>query len=177
MRPGVHRRGFLQSLDVLIHYPRGDVLHLHIPDDGVDVVGNQRVLAVVHRHAPPLFAIEGDEVRQELRNILIGGRKEGVGAFLTLNLCLALQCLLVGSAGFPFLLGFAVLVHIGINNRIVFLSLDDGCHNEPSFLMSQIKRLQPLVKRPFGNSYGVTNSYAFEKALLHKAVCLCPADA
>ena len=42
--------------------------------------------------------------------------------------------------------------------------------------MSQIKRLQPLVKRPFGNSYGVTNSYAFEKALLHKAVCLCPAD-
>ena len=43
--------------------------------------------------------------------------------------------------------------------------------------MSQIKRLQPLVKRPFGNSYGVTNSYAFEKALLHKAVCLCPADA
>ena len=42
--------------------------------------------------------------------------------------------------------------------------------------MSQIKRLQPLVKRPFGNSYGVTNSYAFEKALLHKTVCLCPAD-
>lgn len=43
---------------------------------------------------------------------------------------------------------------------IVFLSFDDGCHNEPSFLMSQVKRLQPLVKRPFGNSYGVTNSYA-----------------
>ena len=176
VRPGVHRRGFLQSLDVLIHYPRGDVLHLHIPNDGVDVVGNQRVLAVVHRHAPPLFAIEGDEVRQELRNILIGGRKEGVGAFLTLNLCLALQCLLVGSAGFPFLLGLAVLVHIGVDDGIVFLSFDNGCHNEPSFLMSQIKRLQPLVKRPLGNSYGVTNSYAFEKALLHKTVCLCPAN-
>ena len=42
--------------------------------------------------------------------------------------------------------------------------------------MSQVKRLQPLVKRPLGNSYGVTNSYAFEKALLHKTVCLCPAD-
>lgn len=147
------------------------------PDDGVDVVGDQRVLAVIHGHPPPLFAVEGNEVGQELRNILIGGRKEGVGAFLTLDLCLALQCLLIGSAGFPLLLGLAVLVHIGINNRIVFLSFDDGCHNEPSFLMSQIKRLQPLVKRPFGNSYGVANSYAFEKALLHKAVCLCPADA
>ena len=139
VRPGVHSRGFLQSLDVLIHYPRGDVLHLHIPNDGVDVVGNQRVLAVVHRHAPPLFAIEGDEVRQELRNILIGGRKEGVGAFLTLNLCLALQCLLVGSAGFPFLLGLAVLVHIGVDDGIVFLSFDNGCHNESSFLVSQVK--------------------------------------
>src|SRR5699024_1078257 len=104
-----------------------------------------------------------------------GGRQEGVGAFLALDLRLALQCLLVGSAGFPLLLGLAVLVHIGINNRIVFLSFDYGCHNEPSFLMSQIKRLQPLVKRPLGNSYGVTNSYAFEKALLHKTVCLCPA--
>ena len=62
VRPGIHRRGFLQSLDVLIHYPRGDVLHLHIPDDGVDIVGDQRVLTVVHGHAPPLFAIEGDEV-------------------------------------------------------------------------------------------------------------------
>lgn len=110
-----------------------------IPNDGVDVVGNQRVLAVVHRHAPLLFAIEGDEVRQELRNILIGGRKEGVGAFLALNLCLALQCLLVGSAGFPFLLGLAVLVHIGVDDGIVFLSFDNGCHNESSFLVSQVK--------------------------------------
>ena len=41
VRLGVHRRGFLQSLDVLVHHPRGDVLHLHVPDDGVDVVGNQ----------------------------------------------------------------------------------------------------------------------------------------
>ena len=120
--PGIHRRGFLQGLNVLVHYPRGDILHLHIPDDGVDIVGDQRVLAVIHGHAPPLFAVEGDEVRQELRNILIGGRKEGVGAFLALNLRLALQCLLVGSAGFPFLLGLAILVYIGINNRIVFLS-------------------------------------------------------
>ena len=112
VRPGVHRRGFLQGLDVLVHHPRGDVLHLHIPDDGVDVVGNQRVLAVVHGHTPPFFTIEGDEVRQELRNILIGGRKKGVGAFLALDLCLALQCLLIGSAGFPLLFGLAVLVHM-----------------------------------------------------------------
>ena len=40
MGPGIHRRGFLQSLDVLVHYSRGDLLHLHIPDDGVDVVGD-----------------------------------------------------------------------------------------------------------------------------------------
>ena len=99
-----------------------NVLHLHVPDDGVDIVGDQRVLAVIHGHAPPLFAIEGDEVRQELRNILIGGRKEGVGAFLALNLCFALQCLLIGSAGFPLLLGLAVLVHIGVDDGIVFLS-------------------------------------------------------
>ena len=91
VRSGIHRRGFLQGLDVLVHHPRGDVLHLHVPDDGVDVVGDQRVLAVVHGHAPPLFAVEGNEVGQELRNILIGGRKEGVGAFLTLDLRLALQ--------------------------------------------------------------------------------------
>ena len=26
-----------------------------------------------------------------------------------------------------------------INNRIVFLSFDNGCHNEPSFLVSQVK--------------------------------------
>src|SRR5699024_9469799 len=99
-----------------------------------------------------------------------GGRQEGVGAFLALNLCLALQCLLIGSAGFPLLLGLAILVHIGINNRIVFLSFDDGCHNESSFLMSQIKRLQPLVKRPFGNSYGVTNSYDFKVPFLHEKI-------
>ena len=177
MCPGVHRRGFLQSLDVLVHHPCGDILHLHIPDDGVDVVGNQRVLAVVHGHAPPLFAVEGNKVGQGLRNILIGRRQEGVGAFLALNLRLALQCFLVRGTGFPLLLGLAVLVRIGINNRIVFLSFDDGCHNEPSFLMSQIKRLQPLVKRPLGNSYGVANSYAFEKVLLHKAVCLRSTDA
>ena len=136
---GVHRRGFLQGLDVLVHHTGRDVLYLHIPDDGVDVVGDQRVLAVVHGHAPPLFAVEGDEVQQKLRDTLIAGREKRPGGFLILYLCLALQCVLIAGAGLPLLLGFAVLVHIGVDDGIVFLSFDDGCHNEPSFLVSQVK--------------------------------------
>ena len=136
---GVHRRSFLQGLDVLVHHSGRDVLHFHIPDDGVDVVSDQGVLAVIHGNAPPLFAVEGDEVQQELRDTLIAGREKRPGGFLILHFRLAFQCVLIAGAGLPLLLGLAVLVHIGVDDGIVFLSFDNGCHNEPSFLVSQVK--------------------------------------
>ena len=136
---GVYCRGFLQDLDVLVHHTRRDVLHFHVPDDGVDVVGDQGVLAVIHGHAPPLFAVEGDEVQQKLRDTLIAGREKRPGSFLILHLRLAFQCVLIAGAGLPLLLGLAVLVHIGVDDGIVFLSFDNRCHNEPSFLVSQVK--------------------------------------
>ena len=36
--------GFLQGLNVLVHHTGRDVLYLHIPDDGVDVVDNGIIL-------------------------------------------------------------------------------------------------------------------------------------
>ena len=65
---------------------------------------------------------------------------------LIFNLSLALQGLLMGTPGFPLLFGFAVLVNIVVNNGIVFLSLDDRCHIDTSFLRSQIEGIKPLVK-------------------------------
>ena len=136
MGPGIHRRGFLQSLDVLVHYSRGDLLHLQIPYDGVDVVGDQRVLAVIHGHAPLLFPIERNKVQKKLRNGLIAGREKGSSVLLVLHLRLALQCVLVGGASLPLLPGLTVLVRVIVNNGIILFSFDNRCHNDTSFLMS-----------------------------------------
>ena len=90
----------------------GDVLHLHIPNHGVDVVENQRVLAVIYGHTPLLFTVEGGKVWQGLHNLLIAGRKKEVWGFPAINLCPVLQYLLIGCVGPPFLIGPPVLVHI-----------------------------------------------------------------
>ena len=103
---GGHRRRFLQGLNVLVHYTGRDVLHLQIPDDGVNIVGDEGGLAVVHGHAPPLFAVEGDEVQHELLDGLVAGREEGARGLFALNLRLALQCLLVSSCYLPLCLAF-----------------------------------------------------------------------
>ena len=131
--------GFLQSLDVLVHYSRRDLLDLQISNNGVDVVGNQRVLAVVHGYTPPLFTIERNKVQKELRNGLIGGREKSSRELLVLYLRLTLQCVLVGSAGFPFLPGLTVLVRIVVDDRIVLFAFDDRCHSDTSFLLSHIE--------------------------------------
>ena len=41
--PSVHRSSFLQSLDVFIHNPRGGIMHLHVPDDGGNIVDDHRI--------------------------------------------------------------------------------------------------------------------------------------
>ena len=139
----VHLRGnsgsFLQSLDVLVHDSRRDLLNLQIPYNGVDVVGDQRVLAVVHGYAPPLFTIERNKVQKELRNGLIGGREKSSRELLILHLRLTLQCVLVGSAGLPFLPGLTVLVRVVVDYRIVLFAFDDRCHSVTSFLLSHIE--------------------------------------
>ena len=68
----------------------------------------------------------------------------------------------MSAPGFPFLLGFSVLVNIVVYNGIILFTFDDRCHNIISFLRSDVEGIQPLVKRPLGYSYGVTNSHDFE---------------
>ena len=93
-------------------------------------------MAVVHGHAPLLFSVEGNKVQKKFRNGLIAGREEGPRELLVFHLRLALQCVLVRGAGFPFLPGLTVLVRVIVNNGIVLFSFDDRCHNDTSFLMS-----------------------------------------
>ena len=82
------------------------------------------------------------------------------------------------AVGIAFILLFLTFfIVIGVNNRVVLFPFDDRCHNEPSFLFLQIKRLQPFVKRLLGNSYGVTNSYALKKVFRNEVVSRVGADA
>ena len=131
---GRHRLGFLQGLDITVNRTGSNRLYLHITDDRIDIVRNQRRLAVIHRHAPFLFSVKRYEVIKELGDRLIAWREESSRVLLIFDFCLALQGLFVGMPGFPLLFGFSVFVHIVVNNGIVFLSLDYRCHIVLPFL-------------------------------------------
>ena len=62
---------FLECLNVFIHYAGCDRLHFQIADNGVDVVGNQGKLSVIHRDAPLSFAIGSNKVMQKFPNSLL----------------------------------------------------------------------------------------------------------
>ena len=164
MGPGIHRRGFLQGLDVLIHYPRGDILHLHIPDDGVDVVGNQRVLAVVHGHAPLLFPIKRNKVQKKFCDGLVAGRQEGPRELLVFHLRLALQCVLVRGAGLPFLPGLTIFIRIVVDNGIILFPFDNRSHNDTSF----------LSHRSSDSSHSSNDRLEMRMALPIRTILKCP---
>ena len=164
MGPGIHRRSFLQGLDVLVHYPRGDILHLHIPDDGVDVVGDQRVLAVVHGHAPLLFPIKRNKVQKKFCDGLVAGRKEGPRELLVLHLRLALQCVLVRGAGLPFLPGLTIFIRIVVDDGIILFPFDNRSHNDTSF----------LSHRSSDSSHSSNDRLEMRMALPIRTILKCP---
>ena len=164
MGPGIHCRGFLQGLDVLVHHPRRDLLHLQIPNDRVDVVGNQRVLAVVHGHAPLLFPIERNKVQKKFCDGLVAGRKEGPRELLVLHLRFALQCVLVRGAGLPFLPGLTVLVRIVVDDGIILFPFDNRCHSDTSF----------LSHRSSDSSHSSNDRLEMRMALPIRTILKCP---
>ena len=164
MGPGIHCRGFLQGLDVLVHHPRRDLLHLQISNDGVDVVGDQRVLAVVHGHAPLLFPIERNKVQKKFCDGLVAGRKEGPRELLVLHLRFALQCVLVRGAGLPFLPGLTVLVRIVVDDGIILFPFDNRCHSDTSF----------LSHRSSDSSHSSNDRLEIRMALPIRTILKCP---
>ena len=164
MGPGIHCRSFLQGLNVLVHHPRRDLLHLQISDNGVDVVGDQRVLAVVHGHTPLLFPIERNKVQKKLGDGLVAGWKEGPRELLILHLCLALQCVLVRDAGLPFLLSLTVLIRIVVNDGIILFPFDNRCHSNTSF----------LSHRSSDSSHSSNDRLEMRMALPIRTILKCP---
>ena len=43
-----------------------NVLHFHISDNRIDIVGNQGCLTVIHRHAPFFLPIRGNKIIQKI---------------------------------------------------------------------------------------------------------------
>lgn len=87
----------------LSHYAGSNVLHFHISDNRIDIVGNQGCLTVIHRHAPFFLPIRGNKIIQKIWNFLIIRRKECTIVLLVFNLRFPFQRFFMGMPGFPFL--------------------------------------------------------------------------
>ena len=113
---------------VFIHHARRCLLQRHTPDDWVDVVINQGTAAFISGQRPSVDAVDIDVFLQKFPDRLCCRRNESSGTLLVLNLCLSLFRLCLRSEGFPSLALHAVLIHDIINDGILALSFNNGCH-------------------------------------------------
>ena len=118
----------LKRLNVLVYRPCRDRLHLQIADDRIDVVLNQRAAVAVHRHAPALFSVERHKVRKEFPHRLFARRNERPLIRLIFDLCLSLLRRFLGFKTLPLLLGFTLVIHIVVYDRILLSAFHDRCH-------------------------------------------------
>lgn len=136
VRPGGHGRRGAQLLNELVNRARVDLLHLLLPDQGNDVVDDQRAAGVVHGYAPLLFSAELHEVPQELLDRLLARLDERALEHFRFDGYLAGLRLLIGFAGFPLLFGFTPFVRIVVNDVVPFSTFHDRCHCKASCVVT-----------------------------------------
>ena len=121
-----------KRLNVLIDSTGGNVLHIQMADDGIDVVVDQPAAGRVHGHAPFLFTVQADEIFKEFLNRLTGRSHEGSSGQTVFNIGFHLLSFLVGGTLFPFLFGLAQFILVPVYDAVASSSFYDRCHTYSS---------------------------------------------
>ena len=121
-----------KCLNVLIDGAGGNVLHIQMANDGIDVVVDQSAAGRVHGHAPFLFAVQTDEIFKKFPNRLAGGSHEGSGGQTVFDIGFRLLRFLVSGTLFPFLFGLAQFILVPVYDAVASSSFYDRCHTYSS---------------------------------------------